>query len=246
MAGSVLERGFAILAAFSVETPTRTLSELSRATGLPLTTVHRQVAALVRWGALERGADGRYGVGLRLWEVGSLAARGGDLREAALPYLEDLYEVTHENVQLAVLDGRDVLYVERISGHRAVHVVTRPGSRLPAHATAVGLVLLAYATDDQVAAVLSAPLQRFTARTITSPARLRRVLSEVRRDGYAISDRQIEDVSVSVAAPVYARDHAVAAALSIVVSSSRGRARHFVPAVLAAARGVSRRLGAIR
>ncbi len=240
------QRVLAILDCFCADRPTLALSEISRLAGLPLTTTHRQVGELARWGALERDHDGRYRIGLRLWEVGALAPRSIGLREAALPFLEDLYEVTHENVQIAVLDGPDVVYLERISGRRAVHIVTRPGSRLPAHATGVGLVLLAHASSDEIDAVLAGPLKRYTEHTLTDPTLLRRAMAEVRRTGYAISDRQIETISVSVAAPVYDSTRTVVAALSIVVAAKAGHARRYVPAVLAAARGISRHLGAGR
>jgi DNA-binding IclR family transcriptional regulator len=231
-----------ILGCFSAQRPTLRLSQLSRLTDIPLTTTHRQVGELVRWGALERAEDGSYRIGLRLWEVGSLAPRSLGLREAALPFLEDLYEATHENVQIAVRDGAEVVFLERISGRQAVHVVTRPGSRLPVHATGVGLVLLAHAPSEQIEVILSAPLQRYTDYTVTDPTRLRRILAEIRRSGYVVSDRQVELVSATVAAPVYGPDGTVVAALSIVVAGRAARSRRYVPAVLAAAHGVSRSL----
>jgi len=230
-----------VLDAFSVQRPALRLSEISRLAELSLTTAHRQVAELTRWGALERGEDGRYRIGLKLWELGALAPRSVDLREAALPVLEDLYEATHQNVQIAVRDGHEVVYVERITGRGAVSVVSRPGSRLPLHATAVGLVLLAYTSADEIDAVLGAPLRRYTAHTVVDPRRLRRILAETRRQGYAISDRQIEEVSASIAAPVRDGTGAVVAALSVVVPT-RGQLRRYVPAVLTAARGVTRQL----
>src|SRR5690349_2554936 len=119
---SVTGRALSILDTFSAERPVLTLSEISRRSGLPLTTTHRLVAELSRWGALEQ-TDAGYHIGLRLWEVASLVPQQVGLREAAMPFLEDVYEATRENVQLAVLDGTDVVYLERISGRHAVHVV---------------------------------------------------------------------------------------------------------------------------
>lgn len=242
---TVTQRVLAVLDAFGPDRAALTLSEISRLAALSLTTAHRQVGELTRWGALERGPDGRYRIGLRLWELGALAPRSVDLREAALPVLEDLYEATHQNVQIAVLDGHEVVYVERITGRGAVSVVTRPGSRLPLHATAVGRVLLADAGAAEIDAVLAGPLRRYTPHTVTDPRRLRRILSDTRRQGYAISDRQIEEVSASIAAPVRDRSGMVVAALSVVVPT-REQLRRYVPAVLTAARGVERRLAAPR
>jgi DNA-binding IclR family transcriptional regulator len=233
-----------VLEVFSAQRQTLTLSEISRLAGLPLSTAHRLVAELTARAMLERSEDGRYRVGLRLWEIASVAPRTVDLREAAMPFLEDLYEATHENVQLAVMDGGEALYVERLSGRDSVHVVTRAGSRLPLHATGVGLVLLAGASHDVREAVLARRLRRYTPHTITDPRKLRRVLADVRRDGYVISDRQIETISVSVAAPVRTDRDGVLAALSIVVDASGADPRTLVPAVRSAAHGIARSLEA--
>ena len=242
MGETVTARALAVLAAFSAEHPELTLTDIGRRAGLPLTTVHRLAGELTAWGALER-VDGRYRIGLRLWEVGSLAPRGLGLRESAMPFLEDLYEVTKQNVQLAVLDGTEVVYLERISGRNAVSVVTRVGGRLPLHATGVGRVLLAHADPAFQEEVLGRPLRRFTPRTVTSPDELRRILAEVRLTGVAVSDRQIELVSLSIAAPVRGPRGDVVAALSIVVPAESDT-RAYVPVVRAAARGISRTLGA--
>ena len=118
--------------------PELTLGELAQRTGLPVSTTYRLVSELVDWGGLERVEGGGYRVGLRMWEIGALAPRGETLREVALPFMSDLYEATLENVHLAVLDGAEVLYVEKLTGRRAMPVRTRRGGRLPLHATAVG------------------------------------------------------------------------------------------------------------
>jgi DNA-binding IclR family transcriptional regulator len=240
---SVASRLLQVLGAFSAEHLHLSLSEISRRTGLPLTTAHRFAGELLAWGALERDARGRYRVGLRLWEVAALAPRGLGLREIAMPFLEDLYEATHENVQLAVLDGDDVVYVERISGRNAVRVHTRVGGRWPAHTTGVGLVLLAYAPAGEQERYLAGPLAAcpaFTARTITDPGRLRRELAEVRRQGLAVSDGQITLDALSVAAPVRDAAGEVVAALSIVVTSGTIGPATLAPAVRSTALGISR------
>lgn len=244
MAGgpTVTGRVTSVLAAFDAGHGALTLSELSRRTALPLTTAHRLAGELTRHGMLERDERGRYRIGLRLWEIASTAARAVDLREAALPFLQDLCATTRENVQLAVLDGREAVYLERLTRPGAVHVVTRVGSRLPVHATGVGLVLLAHAPIEVQDDVLTGPLARLTRHTITDPRRLRRVLADVRRDGYVISDRQIESISVSVAAPVRDRAGRVVAAVSVVVAAGRVPPRAFVAPVLSAAEAISKRL----
>jgi DNA-binding IclR family transcriptional regulator len=243
---TVTGRALTLLEAFTASRPELTLSELSARTGLPTSTVHRLSGELVRWGALERDPRGAFRIGLRLWEVASLAPRSRGLREQAMPFLEDLYEATHQNVQLAVLEGREAVYVERISGRDAVGVVSRVGGRLPLHATGVGQVLLAHAPSALQDEVLSGPLRRFTPRTIVDPADLRRTLAEVRRTGAAVCDGQVELRALSVAAPVRGRGGKVVAALSIVVPSKGFEPLALIPAVRAAATGVSRTLGAPR
>lgn len=239
MAGRVL----AILDAFSADRPELTLTEIARRAGLPLSTAHRLVGELARWGALERADDARYRVGLRLFEVAALAPRGLGLREVAMPFLEDLHEVTRQNVQLAVLDGAEAVFLERLSGRGAVNVITRVGGRLPLHATGVGLVLLAHADPDLQERVLAAPLRRYTRKTVTAPEAVRRTLADVRRTGVAVSDGQIELVALSVAAPVRGPRGGVVAAVSVVVPAEGADPRAFVPVVRAAALGVSRGLG---
>ncbi|MFE9095755.1 IclR family transcriptional regulator [Streptomyces sp. NPDC007264] len=236
-------RLLAVLAAFDHTHPALGLTDIARRAGLTLTTAHRLVGALTEWGALERDADGVYHVGLRLWEIAALAPRGLALRQVALPYLEDLYEATHENVQLAVRDGAEVVYIEWISGRSAVGVHIRVGARWPLHATGVGLALLAHSEQAFQEEYCDGPLAAFTPYTLTDPGRLRRQLAEVRRTGTAVSSRQITEDALSVAAPVHGRNGTVAAAVSVVVPHLGAQVPALIPAVRLAARGISRALG---
>jgi DNA-binding IclR family transcriptional regulator len=236
---SVTSKVVAILDAFSAETPRLSLQGLADRTGLPQSTTYRLASELVEWGGLERGAGG-YQIGMRLWEIGELARRGNELRDVALPFMQDLYDATRENVHLAVLDGREALYIEKITGRRATRVVTRRGGRLPLHATGVGKALLAHASEELVAEVLSSNLKRYTAHTIVAPAQLRRKLSEVRRTGLAFAIEEISLGSVSVAAPIFSAPGTVVAALAVVVRSSRKDVQRLAPAVRATANSLSR------
>lgn len=240
---SASDRLLAVLGAFDRGSPALTLVEISRRADLPLATAHRLVAALAGWGALERDESGVYHIGLRLWELGALAPRGLALREAAMPFLEDLYESTHENVHLAVRDGLEVLYIERISGRSAVGVLSHVGARWPLHATGVGLVLLAHGAAALQEEVCGRELASFTPHTVTDPARLRRMLAEVRRTGCAVSDRQITDDALSVAAPVRGPRGDVVAAVSVVVHVDQAKTSALVPVVRLAGLGISRALG---
>jgi DNA-binding IclR family transcriptional regulator len=240
----VVDRALGLLAAFDPAHRRLTLSDLARRGGVPLSTARRLAERMVAWGALERGADGAYTVGLRLWEVASLAPRGHGLREVAMPYMEDLYEVTRHHVLLAVLEGDKALLVERRSGRAAVPVQYRVGGRLPLHWTGVGLLLLAYAPVEQQERVLSGEVPVSPGEPLPSPAVLRRTLAEVRRTGVAVLDRGVPAPVTSVAAAVRDGTDAVVAALSIVVPAGGASPRVLEPAVRAAARADSRGLGA--
>lgn len=243
---SVTAKALALLAAFTPDSPELTLSELSRRAHVSLPTAHRRAAELLEWGALERTPSGHYHIGLRLWEVASLAPRGLGLREASLPFLEDLYEITKENIQLAVREGRELVFVERIAGRNAVRVRTRVGGRFALHATGVGLVLLAHAPLDVQERLLGSRLDRYTPKTMTDPVTIREVLANVRSRGYAISDGQVTLDALSVAAPITDRTGAVVAAVSLVVHADSAVPAALVPVVRAAGRGISRALSGNR
>lgn len=245
MSSSVTDKVLAILGAFDAHHRELTLSEMARRAGVTLPTAHRRAAELVEWGALERDAAGRFRIGLRLWEVGSLAPRAPGLREAALPFMEDLYVVTRQNVQLAVRDDVELVFVERIAGSLAVPVLTRVGGRFHLHATGVGQALLAHAPTEVQERVLAGDLPRYASGTLTDPDALRRELAEVRRRGYAVSQRAVTEDATSVAAAVRDGRGEVVAAVSIVVEASSARPRELAPYVLTAAQGISRALGAI-
>jgi len=180
-------------------------------------------------------------VGVRLWELASRASPTLGLREAALPFMEDLHAVVGHHTQLAVLEDREVLFVERLSAPGAVVNVTRVAGRLPLHASSSGLVLLAHAPADLQEQVLAAPLGAFRRTTLTEPARLRRFLADVRRDGYAYCAGFIDEETTGIAVPLRGRGGDVVAALSVIVPNDDS-ARMQIPALRAAARGISRTL----
>lgn len=124
---SVLARALVVLEAFDRSHLVLKLSELAERTGLPQTTVYRHVVDLVRWGALDRAPGGGYQIGLRMVAIASFCPRGRPLRDVALPFMEDLYEATHQNVQLAVPDGTDVVYVEFLAARRPYSCALRWG-----------------------------------------------------------------------------------------------------------------------
>lgn len=127
---TVLGRTVRILESFTATDPRLSMTDLSQRTATPLPTVYRICAQLVAKGILERDSEGYLSIGVRVWELGVLAPRAHGLRQVALPYLEDLYEATHENVQLVILEGHEALCVERLSGRGAVPLRSRTGGRL--------------------------------------------------------------------------------------------------------------------
>lgn len=239
---SVTSKVVALFDAFGPDSPELTLNELSARTGLPLSTAHRLATELVAWGGLERCDGAGYRVGLRMWELGSLAPRGESLRDVALSVMQDLFEGTKENVHLAVCQDGQALYIEKISGAGALLVKSRRGGRLPLHATGVGKVLLAHAPKEVQAHVLAAPLARFTRHTIVEPGRLVRVLDDVRGTGVAFAYEELTLGSLSVAAPIRDASGAVVAALDVVLHTTGGRPERLAPAVRTAAISISRSL----
>ncbi|SFR29820.1 DNA-binding transcriptional regulator, IclR family [Lentzea waywayandensis] len=240
--GPVIGRALRLLDAFDAERRELTLSDLARRAGMPLSTTHRLMQELCAWGAVERGTDGLYRIGLRLWELGSLAPRGPGLREAALPFLEDLSRITRENVQLAVREGAEVVFVERIASSDAVPVLTRVGDRFALTATGVGLVLLAHAPVEVQEELLNGPIVRYTAKTVTDPAQLRRMLADVRSNGFSISDRQVTMDALSVGAPIRDRQGEVVAAVSLVVRHGSTTSHALARLVRTSAQAISRAL----
>ncbi len=236
----VLNRAVDVLAAFT-QGPGTTLSlaEIARRTELPKPTLHRLLAALEVLGLVERVGTGHQ-LGIRLFELGEHVPRKQRLREAALPFLQDLYEASHDTVHLAVLDGTDVVYLERIRGHRAGNVASRVGGRLPAYSTGVGKSLLAF-NPEAAEATMAMPLVARTPYTITNPAVLAEELTRIRQCGISF-DREENSLGVTcVAAPILVDDRAIAA-ISITCSPPRTDVERYAPAVKTAALGIRRTL----
>ncbi len=240
---SVLARAVRVVDAFRPGETTLQVSEIARRSGLHLATTSRLVAELVRLGLLTRDGDRRVRLGLRLWELGSRASPVLSLREAAMPLMEDLHAVVGHHTQLAVLDGAEVLFVERLSAPGAVVNLSRIAGRLPLHVSSSGLVLLAHAPAELAEQVLAGPLQQLTPATIGTAPRLRSTLAQVRREGFVLCPGHVHPDATGVGVPVRGTDGTVVAALSVIVPNDSD-ARAPVPALMAAARGITRRLGA--
>lgn len=239
---TVVMKATMILDAFAGNRVAMSLSDLARATGLPPSTVHRIAGELVTWGGLERTPSGDYAVGIRLWEIAARSRRSYGLRETAMPFLQGLFDLTRQHVQLAVMDGSDALLIEKISAAHAIDTIGRVGGRLPLHASAVGKTLLASSPADVQSRILGRSLVAYTPLTLTSARGLRRELAETRRRGFALATEEMSLGAVSCAAPIIGPAHEVVAAVSVVMSADDGPGRKWSAAVMAAAFGIARAL----
>ena len=207
---SVAGRISSIIDAFDAASPTLSLSQLTERTGLPKSTVHRMADQLVdlRW--LERTSTG-YRLGMRFFEVGGLVASRGHLRERALPYLQDLQAASRHAVHLGILEGNDVVILEKLYGHGSPNLPTRVGGRMPAHCTAAGKALLAFAPEKVVDEVVDAGLVRRTGRTIVVPELFRQELATIRTAHWALETEENVPGTRCVAAPIRGSGRAIAA-----------------------------------
>jgi DNA-binding IclR family transcriptional regulator len=237
-AGSVLGKALAILRSFGADEPVLTLSEITRRTGIPKPTVHRMANDLVDLALLDR-VTGGYRLSGGLFELGMRASAERTLLEVAIPFLQDLYERTHETVHLGISDGRAVVYVGKFGGHRQAKAPSRIGGRMPLHCTAIGKVLLAHADAEVRASVLAGPLERRTAHTIVAPGLLARQLRSVLDEGVAFEREESTLGLLCVAAPVLDGDGRDAlAAISLAGPVGRFRPEAHANAVRAAAQAL--------
>jgi DNA-binding IclR family transcriptional regulator len=237
-----------LLKEFRGGAPELGISELARRLGLGKSTVHRLASTLVGERLLEQNPDnGQYRLGLVLYDLGTAVPIHKQLHEAAMPVLESLRQKTRESVQIAVRDGREVVYVERLESLHALQIFRRVGHRNWVHCTSTGKVLLAELGDDAVDDLLGDwELPTRTQRTIRDHPALRREVARVRSQGYGVNLGESEDGVTSVAAAIRTSHGGALAAISLVGPTVR-LGPTTVPALAAivteAASAVSRRLG---
>jgi len=243
-----LERGFAIVQAFGTDHRHQTIAEVAHRTGLTRAVARRYLLTLQRLGyVVQQG--GRFALTPRILDLGFTYLSTIDVADLAQPVMEEIAASLHESCSAAVLDGHEIVYVARVQAKRIMSINLVVGSRLPAHATSMGKVLLAHLAPDALEAYFTAaPLRPLTAQTITRPSDLRRVLTEVRQRGWAFSDQESEVGVRTVAAPLYNHANQIDAALNISAHaarvSMRELKRRFLPTLLDGARRISRALGA--
>ncbi|MDP3951074.1 IclR family transcriptional regulator, partial [Microbacterium sp.] len=201
MPTSVLGRALTIVTAFNLEDDELSLSSISRRTGIPKPTVHRLVSELADWRIVEK-TDAGVRLGLQLFELGQMASGQRSLRETAAPFLRDLHEATLLTVHLGVLDGRQVVYLDKIPAKHGPQLASRVGGRMPLHCTAIGKALLAFADPELIASVLGNPLERLTPRSVIGPGLLEQQLLRIRTTRVSFEGEESTRGVVCVASPV--------------------------------------------
>jgi IclR family pca regulon transcriptional regulator len=217
-----LERGLRVLAAFTPEQPTLTLTALARRLDLDPATALRFAYTLQHLGYLHRDPDGAYRLTGRVLDLGRAVHQPGDLRALALPVMEALARQVEETISLAVRSGAEIVVIEQVESPRPVTVRRRLGERQPTHATAQGKVLLAYLPPAEQAALLrTMPLPAYSPRTLSRRAALEAELRRTVQRGYAVNNNEMDAGLRAIAVPICEPPGQVAAALSVDVPVGR-------------------------
>ena len=235
---SVTSRVSAILLTFT-DCEVRSLTDIARLAGLPVSTAHRLAVELASWNLLERDEDGRYRVGLPLRGMGTSDWRMPTLVERASCVLDDLSGAIHRPARLGVLSGCEVRYIEKRPNYPVTSVDV--AATLPAHATALGKVLLAFSPTRITDGLLAKGLTQFTRHTIVAPEKFRHNLSTIRQARVAVSSGELEVGNHCVAMPVFA-DGKVLAAIEVQVQDTQSDLARVSPALALACGGLSREL----
>jgi IclR family pca regulon transcriptional regulator len=247
-----LERGLAILSCFTPKRPVLGIADIADELGMSRSTTHRYVITLLALGYLEQGASRKYRLGLRVTDLGMSALNSTGLREHAHPYLEELRQRSSYTVSLAVLDGTEILYVDRARsfrrGQNGADLDLHTGSRLPIYCTAMGKLLLAnLPAGDQRELIGSLKLAKHGPNTITGKKALKEELDEVLEANFAVDDEELAKDLYSIAAPVRNEAREVVAAVDIAAPASMIPLDELVdalgPHLISTADRISARLG---
>jgi IclR family transcriptional regulator, pca regulon regulatory protein len=219
-----LERGLAILECFTPETPVLGIADIAGRLGMSRSTTHRYVTTLLALEYLRQGAKRKYRLGLRVTDLGMAALNETSLREQAHADLTELAHRAGYATSIAVLEGDEIVYVDRVQGFRRRQAVpgpdARPGARLPAYCTALGKVLLAHLPEHERREALShTDLERRGPNTIVTKSTLRDELAQVREEGLAIEDEELVSGRVGIAAPVFDEAGEIAAAIDLTAAA---------------------------
>lgn len=244
-----LVRGLAILSSFSEDEPLQGVTELATRLDLNKSTVHRYLNTLKTLGYLEQDEDTKkYRLGIRVVDLGVTVLGGMELRQIAFPYLEELATETGHTVNMSILDGTEIIYIERVRTKRIVDLDLHVGTRLPAYCTSMGKVLLAHLPQQQLERRLSRlELKQRGPNTITDNETLLAELQKTRQQGFAINNEELAYGLYSVAAPVRSRRGDVVAAINMAVHASMVSVAEMenalAPRLISAAEEISRKAG---
>lgn len=234
---SSLERAVLILETFDTGTRDLSVTEISERSGMPLSTTHRIVTELLGLGLLERTHHRRCRIGLRLWELAVRTPGALGIREIAMPALRTAHAALGQHLQLGILEGGDVLHLERLSAPQATVNYSVVGGRMPFHATSSGLVLVAFGRPGLRDELLGQPLPAFYRSPQPDTVTLRKDLAAIRRKGYAVTVGYIDPAATSIAVPIIDPFGAAIAAIAAIVPSDDPREAQVV-AILQTAAGV--------
>ncbi|QYD72215.1 IclR family transcriptional regulator [Paraburkholderia edwinii] len=225
-------RGLAVIRAFNAERPAQTLTDVAAATGLTRAGARRILLTLQTLGYVE--ADGRlFRLTPRILDLGFAYLTSMPFWNVAEPVMEELSAEVHESCSAAVLDRTEIVYVLRVPTHKIMTINLSIGSRLPAWCTSMGRVLLSSLDDAALDAVLDASnLHAHTPRTVTGKDELKQIIAQVRRQGWAITDQELEEGLISISAPIRNRQGRIIAAMNISGNAQRNSAKQMMKTFL--------------
>lgn len=247
-----LERGLAILGCFTPQTPVRGIADIGDTLEMSRPTTHRYVVTLLALGYLEQGAGRKYRLGLRVTDLGMSVLNSTGLREHAHALLEELRQSLGYSVSLSVLDGTEIVYVDRARSYTRGQINDvldlQPGSRLPAYCTALGKILLAHLSEPEHKEILAEiKLRKRGPNTIKNKKELDHELANVRDTGIALENEENARELIAIAAPIYDQSEHVVAAVDVSLSAAliqiEEMAGALAPHLLATADRISQRLG---
>lgn len=244
---SGLAKGLAVIETFTADRPRQSIAEVAAASGLDRATARRCLLTLTHQGYAEW--DGKFfTLTPRVLRLGTACLAAMPLPQLVQPVLDALSDEIGESSSVSILDGDEIVYIARAAQQKVMSIALMPGSRLPAHCTSMGRVLLAALPEEEARRRLGpGPLPARTPLTLTDPEAVMRRLAQVRADGHALNDQEIEIGLRSIAVPVLSARGKVVAALNIGVSAARATPedlrRHFLPALLRVQDTLRRMLG---
>lgn len=241
-----VERALNILLCFSMQTPELSMTQISEMVGLHKSTVHRLLATLERMRFVQRDpVTSMYRPGIRLLQMAYLTLEHNDLSRIAMPFMRHLCELHRETIDLSVLDDGDVVFTEVVESPQRVKLAAAKGQRLPAACTASGKSILAFLPVEKVQAILDRGITRFTQYTPCSASEVWEDLAAAKKDGFALSEQELEEGINAVSAPIFDADHRPVASIAIAGPAYRLTRERMVsmgPDIIAACEGISKEL----